>query len=71
VFFLLFGSSCSGKTLALAELRGRLDRLAIHDFDEIGVPAGVGAAHDEGETVSEIARRLAVTRTRVYQLLGR
>ena len=40
MFFLLFGSSCSGKTLALAELRGRLERLAIHDFDEVGVPAG-------------------------------
>lgn len=40
MFFLLSGSSCSGKTLALEELHGRVDGLAIHDFDEIGVPAG-------------------------------
>lgn len=44
MFFLLFGSSCSGKTLALAALRARVDRLAIHDFDEIGVPAGADLA---------------------------
>jgi hypothetical protein len=39
VLFLLFGSSASGKSVALTELRRRrLARLAIHDFDEIGVP---------------------------------
>jgi len=31
----------------------------------------VRAAHDAGESVSEIARQLGVTRARVYQLLGR
>jgi hypothetical protein len=31
--------------------------------------AAVKTAHDAGETVSEIARRMGVTRTRVYQLL--
>lgn len=40
MLFLLFGSSCAGKTFALRELRGRVGGLAIHDFDEIGVPAG-------------------------------
>lgn len=44
MFFLLFGSSCSGKTLALEALRGRVERLAIHDFDEIGVPPGADLA---------------------------
>jgi len=44
VLFLLFGSSCSGKTLALDELHGRIDGLAIHDFDEVGVPAGADLA---------------------------
>jgi hypothetical protein len=44
VFFLLFGSSCSGKTVALDALRGRVDGLAIHDFDEIGVPVGADLA---------------------------
>lgn len=29
------------------------------------------AARDSGETVSEIARRLGVTRARVYQVIGR
>jgi hypothetical protein len=38
VLFLVFGSSCSGKTSVLRELRGRVDRLAVHDFDELGVP---------------------------------
>jgi hypothetical protein len=38
MLFLLFGSSVAGKTAALNALRGRVDRLAIHDFDEIGVP---------------------------------
>jgi DNA-binding MarR family transcriptional regulator len=31
----------------------------------------VAKAHESGESVSEIARRLGVTRARVYQLLGR
>ena len=31
----------------------------------------VVAAHDAGESVSEIARRLGVTRARVYQILNR
>ena len=39
MLFLLFGSSASGKSVALTELRRRrVARLAIHDFDEIGVP---------------------------------
>src|SRR5439155_1013596 len=42
--FLLFGSSASGKTFVLNELRGRVTNLAIHDFDEIGVPAGADVA---------------------------
>jgi len=40
VLFLVFGSSASGKSLALTELRTRrVPRLDVHDFDEIGVPA--------------------------------
>jgi transposase-like protein len=31
----------------------------------------VAKAHESGESVSEIARRLGVTRARIYQLLGR
>ncbi len=44
VLFLLFGSSGSGKTAALDELRGRAPGLAIHDFDEVGVPSGADTA---------------------------
>jgi hypothetical protein len=37
--FLLFGSSGAGKTVAIDALRARApSRLAIHDFDEVGVP---------------------------------
>ena len=35
----MFGSSAAGKTFALDAIRGwRIAELAIHDFDEIGVP---------------------------------
>lgn len=44
MLFLLFGSSAAGKTAALDELRGRVACLAVHDFDEIGVPPGADAA---------------------------
>jgi hypothetical protein len=44
MLFLVFGSSAAGKSSALAALRGRLPDLALHDFDEIGVPAGADTA---------------------------
>jgi hypothetical protein len=44
VLFLLFGSSASGKTAALDALRGRVPELAIHDFDDIGVPSDADTA---------------------------
>jgi hypothetical protein len=44
MFFLLFGSSGSGKTLVLEALRGRVGGLAVHDFDEVEVPAGADLA---------------------------
>jgi hypothetical protein len=44
MLFLLFGSSAAGKTFALNALRERALDLAIHDFDEIGVPAGADTA---------------------------
>jgi hypothetical protein len=40
MLLLVFGSSAAGKTHALEELRRRNLDAAIHDFDEIGVPAG-------------------------------
>lgn len=39
MLWLLFGSSAAGKTFALNAVRARTPRhLAIHDFDEIGIP---------------------------------
>ncbi|OIJ68435.1 hypothetical protein [Streptomyces mangrovisoli] len=34
----LTGSSCSGKSAIARALAARLDRLVVHDFDEVGVP---------------------------------
>jgi hypothetical protein len=34
----LTGSSCSGKTTLAYAVGERLGRLAVHDFDELGVP---------------------------------
>ena len=39
MLLLVFGSSAAGKTFALHALRGRIPDLALHDFDEIGVPS--------------------------------
>lgn len=44
MLFLLFGSSAAGKTFALDALRGRVDDLTLHDFDEIGVPPDADTA---------------------------
>jgi hypothetical protein len=44
VLFLLFGSSAAGKTFALSALRDRVQNLAIHDFDELGVPVDADRA---------------------------
>ena len=40
MLFLVFGASGAGKTFALEALRERVPDLAVHDFDEIGVPPG-------------------------------
>jgi hypothetical protein len=44
MLFLVFGSSAAGKTATLNALGGRVSRLAIHDFDEVGVPSGADTA---------------------------
>ncbi|MFD0409788.1 hypothetical protein [Kitasatospora sp. NPDC127116] len=36
----LTGSSCSGKTTLAYAVGERLERVAVHDFDELGVPEG-------------------------------
>jgi len=44
MLFVLSGSSAAGKTTVLAELAARVENLAVHDFDEIGVPEGADYA---------------------------
>jgi hypothetical protein len=51
MLLLLFGASAAGKTTVTSRLRGRLDGVSVHDFDEIGVPARPtrGWRHDANE----------------------
>jgi hypothetical protein len=59
VLFLLFGSSAAGKSYALNELRMRgIADLAIHDFDEIGVPVGADTAWRHGANETWLRRGL-------------
>jgi hypothetical protein len=58
MLFLVFGSSASGKTVALEALRGRLFDLAIHDFDEIGVPPGAQTGWRHGANEEWLRRAL-------------
>lgn len=44
MLFLLFGSSAAGKTVVVGALHDSVPDLAVHDFDEIGVPAGADTA---------------------------
>jgi hypothetical protein len=58
VLFLLFGSSAAGKTFVLDPLRERMPELAIHDFDEIGVPVGADTAWRHRSTEAWVQRAL-------------
>jgi hypothetical protein len=59
VLFLVFGSSAAGKTAALSALRGRVADLAIHDFDEIGVPVDADRAWRQRSNEIWLRRALA------------
>jgi len=59
MFFLIFGSSCSGKTTLLDALRARHAELEIHDFDEIGVPAGADTGWRHRANEQWVQRALA------------
>lgn len=58
MFFLLFGSSCAGKTVVLDALRERVERLAVHDFDEIHVPSGADLAWRQRANEEWVGRAL-------------
>lgn len=64
VLFLLFGSSAAGKTFALDAMRGRVANVAIHDFDEIGVPS------DADATWRQHTNEVWIGRALVYQRQG-
>ena len=71
MLFLLFGSSCSGKTTALAELRRRaLPCLAVHDFDEIGVPPGATTGWRHRANEQWVRRALAYEAEGIDTLLA-
>jgi hypothetical protein len=58
MLFLLFGSSAAGKTFAVNALCHHVDDLAIHDFDEIGVPPGANTAWRQRANEQWIRRAL-------------
>jgi hypothetical protein len=62
MLFLIFGSSCSGKTTLLDALRARLGDLEIHDFDEIGVPDDADLAWRHRANEEWVQRALAAGR---------
>jgi hypothetical protein len=58
VLFLLFGSSAAGKTAALEPLRVVRPELAIHDFDEVGVPSDAETGWRQRENEQWVRRAL-------------
>jgi hypothetical protein len=70
VLFLLFGSRASGKTTALNALRGRVSRLAVHDFDEVRVPPGATKGWRQSSDEEWVQRALGYQREGTDLLLG-
>jgi hypothetical protein len=68
MLFSLAGSSCSGKSTAARACAG-LDRLAVHDFDEIGVPPGADTAWRQQALETWLGRVLDYQRQGVDTLL--
>jgi hypothetical protein len=58
VLFVLTGSSAAGKTAVLEHVGGRVGNLAVHDFDEVGVPAGADTAWRQRATEAWVGRAL-------------
>jgi hypothetical protein len=70
VLFLLFGSGASGKTVAIEALRGRVAHLAVHDFDELGVPSDADAAWRHRANEAWVVRALEYQATGIDVLLA-
>lgn len=58
MLFVVFGSSGAGKSSALNALRDRVSDLALHDFDEIGVPQGAETGWRHRASEQWVARAL-------------
>jgi hypothetical protein len=58
MLFLLFGSSAAGKTAALDGVRQRMPELAVHDFDELGVPPDADTAWRQRANQGWVGRAL-------------
>lgn len=59
MLLVLTGSSCSGKSTLAAALAPRLPGLAVHDFDEVGVPPDADRAWRHRTTEWWVSRALA------------
>jgi len=70
LLFLLFGSSAAGKSVALGAPRGGDPALAVHDFDEIGVPVGADTAWRQEANEEWLRRALAYQQDGIDLLLG-
>jgi hypothetical protein len=70
VLFSVFGSSASGKTTLLDEVRGRVPSLAVHDFDEIGVPPDADTAWRQRANETWVLRAVEYQAERTDLLLG-
>jgi hypothetical protein len=64
VLFLLFGASASGKSYTLAELRGRVPRLALYDFDGLGMPEDGPPARSWRHATTEVWVQRAIEHQR-------
>jgi hypothetical protein len=69
VLLKLTGSSCSGKTVVAAGVAGQLDGVAVHDFDEIGVPEDADTRWRQASTERWIVRALELQASGVDLLL--
>lgn len=56
MLFILTGSSGAGKTAVLEHLFGTVENLAVHDFDEVGIPVGADGRWRQQETETWVKR---------------
>lgn len=62
MIFFVTGASGTGKTACMPELARLLPEVALHDFDEVGVPAGADKVWRQRTTEAWLQRGLACAR---------